>query len=103
MKKVLLVFCCLILFVCINSSFAQTDSSKYKIMNKFKVEGDGGWDYLTADDSSGRLYISHGTIVQVIDDKTGKLIGTIIGLNGVHGIALANDLNKGFISSGRDS
>jgi YVTN family beta-propeller protein len=103
MKKIVFVFSCLILFVCCVTSFAQTDSSKYKIMNKFKVEGDGGWDYLTADDSTGRLFISHGTIVQVIDDKTGKLIGTIIGLNGVHGIALAKDLNKGFISSGRDS
>jgi YVTN family beta-propeller protein len=94
---------CCIFFACWISSFAQTDNSKYKIANKFRVEGDGGWDYLTADDSTGRLFISHGNIVQVVDDKTGKLIGTITGLNGVHGIALANDLNKGFISSGRDS
>jgi YVTN family beta-propeller protein len=103
MKKYLFLISCLILFSFNVSLFAQTDNSKYKIANKFKVEGDGGWDYLTADDSTGRLFISHGNIVQVMDDKTGKLVGTITGLNGVHGIAIANDLNKGFISSGRDS
>ncbi len=63
-----------------------------------------GWDYLAADDSTDRLFVSHGNMVQVLDLKqNGKLIGTITNLNGVHGIALANDLNKGFISSGKDS
>lgn len=103
MKKAIFVLACTILFTCGVSSFAQTDTSKYKIANKFKLEGDGSWDYLTSDDSTGRLYISHATIVQVIDSKTGKLIGTITGLNGVHGIAIAKNLNKGFISSGKDS
>jgi DNA-binding beta-propeller fold protein YncE len=103
MKKAISVIVCSVLIACGVSTFAQTDSTKYKIVNKFKLEGDGSWDYLTSDDSTGRLYISHGTIVQVIDSKTGKLIGTITGLNGVHGIALAKELNKGFISSGKDS
>ncbi len=103
MKKVVILISCLILFAFNYSSFSQTDSSKYKIANTFKIEGNDGWDYLTADDSTGRLFISHGNVVQVADDKTGKLIGTITGLNGVHGIAIANDLNKGFISSGKDS
>ena len=103
MKKSVFLISCFILFACNVSLFAQTDSSKYKIVNKFKVEGDGFWDLLTTDDSTGRLFVSHGIIVQVIDEKTGKIIGTITGLNGVHGIAIANDLNKGFITSGRDS
>ena len=78
-------------------------SQNYKIVNKFPVKGEGGWDYLTSDPETGRLFISHGNVVNVMDEKTGKLLGTIPGMKGVHGIALAPDLNKGFISDGRDS
>jgi YVTN family beta-propeller protein len=103
MKKSLFIISGMILFACSISSFAQTDSSKYKIANKFKVEGDGFWDLLAADAATGRIFISHGNIVQVMDEKTGKVVGTITGLNGVHGIAIASDVNEGFITSGRDS
>ncbi len=82
---------------------AQSKPSEYKPLNKIKVEGDGGWDYLTCDASTGLLYISHGTIVQVLDVKTGTLTATIPDTKGVHGITLAPDLNKGFISNGRDT
>jgi YVTN family beta-propeller protein len=81
---------------------AQSASS-YKIANKIKVEGEGGWDYISCDEEAGRLYISHATVVQVVDEKTGKLAGTIPDTKGVHGIAVAADLNKGFISNGKDS
>ena len=91
----------IVLFINIHLANAQT--SQYKISNKFSAEGDGGWDYLAVDDSTGRLFVSHGTMVQVIDTKTGKVVGTISGLKNVHGIALAHSLNKGFISDGRDS
>ncbi len=84
-------------------SIAQTGKSNYKIVNTFHVEGEGGWDYLTMDESTGRLFVSHATQVQVLDVKTGKVIGAIPDTKGVHGIALANDLNKGFISNGKDS
>ncbi len=89
--------------ISIHSITAQTKASQYHLENKFSAEGDGGWDYLTVDENAGRLYISHGTIVQVMDTKEGKIIGTIKDLKGVHGIALAENLNKGFITSGRDS
>ncbi|HMD68781.1 MAG TPA: hypothetical protein VKF42_07850 [Chitinivibrionales bacterium] len=78
---------------------AQTSRGHYRITNKIHVDGDGGWDYITADDSTGRLFVSHGTVVQVVDAKTGKIAGT----NGVHGIALARNVNKGFTSDGRDT
>jgi len=77
--------------------------SRYTVANKFSIEGDAGWDYLTSDDSTGRLFVSHSTIVQVLDENTGKIVGTISDTKGVHGIALAQDLNKGFISNGKDS
>ncbi|MFI5164270.1 MAG: YncE family protein [Bacteroidia bacterium] len=81
---------------------AQT-KSEYKIANKFSVKGEGGWDYLTMDDATGRLFVSHGTEVNVVDVKTGKTIATISDLKGVHGIAIASEFNKGFITNGRDS
>lgn len=82
---------------------AQTGTSQYKIANKFHVDGDGGWDYLNVDDISGRIFISHGMVVNVIDQTDGKAVGTIPDTKGVHGIAIAQDLNKAFISNGRDS
>jgi YVTN family beta-propeller protein len=82
---------------------AQAPTSHYSPINKIKVEGDGGWDYLASDDASGLIYLSHGNIVQVLDPKTGLLKATIPETKGVHGIAIADDLGKGFISNGRDT
>ena len=84
-------------------SYAQDGAGMYKISNKYSITGDGGWDYITIDDSTHYLYISHGTITQVFDAKAGKLVATFNDTKGVHGIALAKDLNKGFISNGKDS
>lgn len=83
--------------------FAQS-AMEYKVVDKIKLEGDLGWDYIAVDDSTNRLYVSHGDRVQVVDLANGnKLLATITGLNGVHGIAVADEFNKGFISSGKDS
>jgi DNA-binding beta-propeller fold protein YncE len=78
------------------------NTDKYKIINTFHVPGDGFWDYLSID-SKGHLYVSHGNIVQIIDSKNGTVLGTVENLKGVHGIAFDENLNKGFISSGKDS
>ena len=78
-------------------------SQEYKILNKFPVPGSGGWDYLISEPQTGRLFISHGSEVNIINEKTGALLGTIPDTKGVHGIALATELGKGFISNGRDS
>ncbi|TSA28724.1 MAG: YncE family protein [Bacteroidetes bacterium] len=86
-----------------SSSFAQGPSSQYRIANKIHLEGDGGWDYLTMDVPTSRLFISHGNMVQVLDVPGKTVIGTIPDTKGVHGIAIARDLNKGFISNGRDT
>ncbi|MEO6901673.1 MAG: YncE family protein [Bacteroidia bacterium] len=77
--------------------------SNYKIVNKIHIDGDEGWDLLAMDESTSRLFLSHGRIVQVVDVKNGKLIGTIPDTKGVHGIALSTDLNKGYTSNGKDS
>src|ERR1700756_2228986 len=74
----------------------------YHVVTTYKVGGDGGWDYLTADASARRLYISRGTHVIVLDLDSGKNVGDIPDTPGVHGIALAPDLGRGFTSNGRE-
>jgi DNA-binding beta-propeller fold protein YncE len=68
----------------------------------WKVGGEGGWDYLTADSDARRLYLSRGTRVMVLDADSGKSIAEIPDTPGVHGIALAPDLGRGFTSNGRE-
>lgn len=93
-----------LLFLILLASFSPIiQAQSYKITNRIQLGGAGGWDYLTVDEAAGRLYVSHATEVMVVDLKKNALIGTIPDTKGVHGIALAPDLNKGFISCGRDS
>jgi DNA-binding beta-propeller fold protein YncE len=75
----------------------------YKIVNTYKIGGEGGWDYLTADAASRRLYISRATHVMVLDLDSGKTVGDIGNTPGVHGIALAPELGHGYISNGREN
>jgi DNA-binding beta-propeller fold protein YncE len=82
---------------------SQNTGSEYSIVNRIMLPGTGGWDYLTVDEAGGRLFLSHATVVLVVDLKTSKLIGTINETPGVHGIAIAPELNKAFISVGRNA
>jgi len=75
----------------------------YVVKQKFTLGGDGGWDYLTYDAAGKRLFISRGTRVMVVDTEKGSVIAEIPNTAGVHGIALAQDLGKGFTSNGRDN
>ena len=77
--------------------------SGYKLEKRYPVPGNGGFDYVTIDSSNRRLYLAHGTQVDVIDPDTGKLIGTIADTPGVHGVALANEFKHGFTSNGREN
>jgi len=83
-------------------SWAAT-ATHYKVENKIRVEGDQGWDLLAVDDSSGAVFLTHGDRVQVVDPATGKLLGTVSGIDGAHGVALVPDMGKGFATSGKDS
>jgi DNA-binding beta-propeller fold protein YncE len=74
----------------------------YKVVNTYKIGGNGGWDYLTADAAARRLYISRATHVIVLDLDSGKSVGDIADTPGVHGIALAPELGRGFTSNGRE-
>jgi YVTN family beta-propeller protein len=72
----------------------------YKVIDKWKIGGDGGWDYLLADPPAHRLYITRGAQVLVLDIATGKQVGAIAGLHGTHGIALDTAGKFGYISDG---
>ena len=67
------------------------------------VAGDGGWDYLRVDPDAHRLYVSRGTHMMVVDEVSGKVIGDIPDTMGIHGVALATDLGKGFTSNGGEA
>jgi len=75
----------------------------YKVITKIKIGGENRWDYTLFDPINRRLYVSHGTSVEVVDPDAGKVVGTISQLHGVHGIAIANDLNRGFITNGSNT
>jgi YVTN family beta-propeller protein len=75
--------------------------AKMTVLQKWTLGGDGGWDYLTLDSSARRLFVSRGTRVDVVATDSGKIVGTIPGTNGVHGIALAEDLKRGYTSNGK--
>ncbi|MBV9081201.1 MAG: YncE family protein [Acidobacteriaceae bacterium] len=78
-------------------------AGSYRLVKTIPIPGEGGWDYLFADSDNRRLYVSHGTEVDVVNLDTDAIVGKIPNTNGVHGIAIANDLGRGFISDGRDN
>ena len=81
----------------------QSASPHHKVTKRIAIGGDGFWDYLTVDGLKRRLYVSHSTRVQVVDIERDSIVGEIPDTPGVHGIALAPDLGRGFTSNGRDS
>ena len=76
-------------------------SSGYHVAKTISVGGDEGWDYVTVDSDARRIYVSHGSRVVVLDTDSGTVAGEIPDTQGVHGIALAPDLGRGFTSNGR--
>jgi YVTN family beta-propeller protein len=72
-----------------------------EVVQRWKLGGSGGWDYLALDAATHRLFISRATRVDVVDTQSGHVVGTIADTQGVHGIALAPDLHRGFTSNGK--
>jgi DNA-binding beta-propeller fold protein YncE len=101
MKRSFLSASCGCVFLILATLVMASDSG-YHLMNTYKLGGEGGWDYLTMDSASRRLYISRATHVIVLDADSGKVVGDIPDTPGVHGIALAPELGRGFVSNGRE-
>jgi len=90
------LFVCTVLFA--SAAFAAVN---YQLLKKVAVPGTGGWDYITVDDAGRRIYISHATQVDVLDADTLAQIGTIPNTPGVHGVAIASEAGRGYISAGK--
>ena len=81
------------------SSYAQNKSA-YHISSEFPIRSGGGYDYMTVDNASEKLYVSHGSQVNILNKSNGDSIGVIKTEKDVHGIALVHALGKGYISNG---
>lgn len=84
-------------------ALSSQGATGYKVATRYPVPGNGGFDYLTIDSDARRLYLSHGTQVDVVDADNGKMLGTIPDTPGVHGIAIASEFKHGFTSNGREN
>ncbi len=102
MRMRIVVRASLILLAIMLTLPAVAYGADYKVVKTWKLGGDGGWDYLTADSDGHRLFIARATRVMVIDTKSGKQIGEIPETAGVHGIALDPEIGRGFTSNGRE-
>jgi YVTN family beta-propeller protein len=76
-------------------------ASGYHLLKKVPVGGTGGWDYVSVDEANRRIYVSHETQVEVLDPDSASMVGKIPDTPGVHGIAIAPESGRGFISNGR--
>src|ERR1700723_3700708 len=94
---------CAVLILGGSSLAAPAPSDGYSVTKKITLPGEGSWDYLAVDEAARRLYVSHGTQVEVIDLDSESVVGNIPKTMGVHGIAVAHDLGRGFPSNGQSS
>ncbi len=90
----------LISTVILFGSVAAWAQKPYSVLTQWKIGGEGGWDYLTSDPAAHRLYVTHGPRVEVLDSDTGKVVGSITGLKGTHGVALDDAGQYGYVSDG---
>lgn len=81
----------------------QAADANYHVVRKITLEGDGGWDYLSVDAANRRIYVTRSSHVNVVDADSGKTVGDITGLSGVHGVAIDDKGGRGYISNGRSN
>lgn len=101
MKKAIIGILSVLTIVSLQIAAQAQRKEIYSLDKTISLPGNGGYDYLSIDKINNRLYVSHGTSVNVIDLATEKVVGSIDNMQGVHGIAVANEFNKGFISDGK--
>jgi DNA-binding beta-propeller fold protein YncE len=80
---------------------ADSPAAGHRLVDRWALGGEGGWDYPTVDSAAHRLYLSRATHVAVIDIRTGKPVGDVADTPGVHGIAIAADFHRGYASAGK--
>ena len=103
MKTKLFTIATLFFLICVASINVKAQKTDYKIAETIHLTGNGGWDYLAVDEINQNLFVSHSSQVNVVSLKKNEQIAEIPETPGVHGIAIANDLNRAYISCGRDA
>lgn len=88
------------LLLLVLSGSALAAAPELKLVDTIAIGGAAKWDYIYMDSAAQRLYVTHGTQTEVIDTQTNKVVGTIANTQGVHGVAIADDLGLGFTSNG---
>src|SRR5712691_5512507 len=92
----------LVLTLTVTPLLAQS-SSPYRVTHTYPLGGDGSWDYIVPDPPQHRLFIGRQNRVMVIDETDGTLLGEVTGINGAHGVAVAERSGHGFATSGNDA
>lgn len=82
------------------SLFASAQND-YKVVKTYHIQSSGGWDYIAV--NNGKIYVSHGTQVNILNEASGDSVGMIANTNGVHGIAFDNEIGRGYTSNGRSN
>jgi DNA-binding beta-propeller fold protein YncE len=93
------IFLPVVFIIGVCSMASAQKEHEYKIVKTYKIASTGGWDYIAVNNS--KLYVSHGTQVNILNEETGDSVGFIPNTTGVHGIAFDNELGKGYTSNGR--
>lgn len=88
-----------IFFLCVYVHISAQQNENLSVIKTFKIGSPGGWDYIAV--NKGKIYLSHGSQVNILDEQTGDSLGYIPNTTGVHGIAFDNSLNRGYTSNGR--
>jgi DNA-binding beta-propeller fold protein YncE len=102
MKKSLFLVVIIYLVICMMpTSLVAQSISGFRVTKVFHIPSSGGWDYIAAGPGNNRLYVSHGTQVNILDETTGDSVGVIPNTTGVHGIAFVPAFGKGYTSNGR--
>jgi DNA-binding beta-propeller fold protein YncE len=81
-------------------TYAAPQGANYKVVRRIPVGGEGGWDYMQVDPDAHRIYLSRETHMMVVDEISGKIVGDVPDTKGIHGVAIAPEMNKGFTSNG---
>lgn len=93
-------FICVVLYLCLVTGFVPAHAQEWAVTRTFHIGGEGGWDYLTVDPETHRLYVPRSTHTMVIDGESGKTIADIPGQKRAHGVAIVPEAGRGFISDG---
>jgi YVTN family beta-propeller protein len=94
---------CLAMFLVLSCALFAAPAGGYSVTKKIPIAGTGSWDYLMVDEAARRLYVSHGTQVEIVDIDSLAVVGSIPKTAGIHGIAIVPELGRGFTSNGQTS